>query len=361
MSIKAGMTALALGFPEKVRTNAYWHENYPEVVKAAEKKTLERLWQKREAGAPPSEVAAIFDEEMAQYLKDPFRGTKERRVLAEGETSLTIEKRAAERALAAAGKTVEDVDLLLVSSFLPDTLGVGNAAYLAQALGTKGMAFNIESACSGSLVGLQTATALVEAGHYRRVLVVVSCTYSRNADDTDTLSWTVGDGAAAFLVEPVQEGGVHGFRAMHTALSCGALSHRLEQVGPDRLPAIRMRATSKAGPALRTISETCLREACEGALKAAGMKLSDVDFFIFNSPVAWYTRFCARALGVSPERTVDTYTEYGNVGPVLMPANLHRAASTGKLKKGDRILLYTVGSVSSAGAAVMTWGDVALG
>lgn len=358
MSRGAEIKALALGFPEAVRTNSYWHERYPEVVAAAREKTLERLWSHRVAD---SAAADAFEVAMSPFLADPFRGTVERRVLAEGETPRTLELRAARSALKAAKLSPDQVDLVIAASFLPDQVGVGNATFVAEELGTKGAAFNLESACSSSLVALQTAASLVRAGEYRNVLVVVSCTYSRTTDDTDTLSWTVGDGAAAFVVGPCPAGkGLLGVKALHTGLSCGALSYELE-VGADEKPLIRMRATSRAGRALREISEKCLVPCCKGACEAAGVRLDDVKFFVFNSPVAWYTTFCAHALSIDPERTLDTYREYGNVGPVLMPANLHRAASLGRIRPGDLVLLYTVGSVSSAGAAVLRWGDVALG
>jgi len=91
------------------------------------------------------------------------------------------------------------------------------------------------------------------------------------------------------------------------------------------------------------------------------VKLSEIDFFVFNTPTAWYGEFCRRSLGIPEERSVDTYPEFANVGPALLPVNLYRAAQSGRLRPGDLVLVYTIGSVSSAGALVMRWGDVALG
>lgn len=353
----AGIRSLALAYPEGRRTNDYWLERYPELVSSREQSFLGKLWEKSPTG---TDVGATFDREMAPYLGDPFRGTVERRVLGPGETALGLELRAAQRALAAANVSAREVDLLMVTSFLPDMVGVGNAAFLAAELGLKGAAWNLESACSSAMVALQSGCALIRAGEYRRVLVVVSCTYSRVTDEKDTLSWTVGDGAAAFLLESCEPGfGVLGAKVVHTANSCGALHYALE-VEREREAVVRMRATPKAARSLREISETCLHVCTEGALRAADVRLEEIDFFVFNSPVAWYAPFCARALGVDPERTLDTYREFGNVGPVLMPTNLHRAATSGRIRRGDRVLLYTVGSVSSAGAAVVRWGDVQL-
>lgn len=242
----AGLRALAVAFPAGVRTNDYWRQLHPALVAQAQQKTLARLWTERATSSP---VAEAFDEEMQRYTADPFRGTRERRILAPGETPLTLELRAARRALDAAALAPAEVDLVLAASFLPDQLGVGNATFLAGELGTRGAAFNVESACSGSLVALQTAAALVQAGAYRNVLCVVSCTYSRVTDERDTLSWTVGDGAAAFLVGPAGAGeGLLGASLRHTAVSCGALSYQLKV--EDGAPQVRMEATAKAGRAL---------------------------------------------------------------------------------------------------------------
>jgi 3-oxoacyl-[acyl-carrier-protein] synthase-3 len=104
-----------------------------------------------------------------------------------------------------------------------------------------------------------------------------------------------------------------------------------------------------------------LRTCSEGALRGAGLTLKDVDFFVFNTPTAWYGAFAARTLDVDPSRTVDTYPLYANIGPALMPVNLYTAAQAGRIKPGDNVLVYTIGSVSTASCALVRWGDVKLG
>jgi 3-oxoacyl-[acyl-carrier-protein] synthase-3 len=358
MSGTAGIRALAVSFPRTVRTNEHWRERYPEMVADAEQKTLARIW------AGPSGPAASsdpFDAEMAPYLSDPFRGTVERRVLAPGETSLMLEAQAAREALAAAAMTPGDVDLMIVSSFLPDTIGVGNAAFLARELGLRGAAWNLETACTSSVVALQTACALVQSGQYRNVLVVVSCTYSRVAEETDSLSWFLGDGAGAFVVGPAAAGeGFMGARVIHTGVTCGTFYYDLV-ADPGAAPRVRMQATAATGRVLKETAVPFLRECAEGAAHAAGVSLRDIDFFAFNTPTAWYAAFCTRALGVDPSRTISTYPRYANIGPALMTANLFHAAREGRVRKGDLVMVYAVGSVSSAAAAVMRWGDVSLG
>ncbi|HMJ16017.1 MAG TPA: 3-oxoacyl-[acyl-carrier-protein] synthase III C-terminal domain-containing protein, partial [Polyangiaceae bacterium] len=70
---------------------------------------------------------------------------------------------------------------------------------------------------------------------------------------------------------------------------------------------------------------------------------------------------CARALGIDSERVINTYPKYANMGPALLPGNLYQAARENPIKKGDLVLMYSIGSVSSSGAMVVRWGDTALG
>jgi 3-oxoacyl-[acyl-carrier-protein] synthase III len=357
MSASAGIRSLAVSFPAKIRGNDYWRERYPDMVKDEEKKTLARLFRSQK----PAGSLDAFETAMAPYLSDPFRGARERRVLAPGQSSASIEIDAAQRALAAARLDPREIDLLICCSFLPDQVGVGNATPLAKALGLKCAAWNIETTCSSSLAALQNAACLIRAGEYKNALVVISCTYSRVADEDDTMCWFLGDGAGAFVVSdsPGTATYLTG-RARHTGETCNTFFY---EVVPDpvRGARIRMDCTPETGKILYETAEPYLRECSEAALDAAGVKLSEVDFFVFNTPTAWYADFCTRALGVPRERTVDTYPEFANIGPALMPVNLHRAAQAGQLKPGNLVLMYTVGSVSSAAAALIRWGNVGLG
>lgn len=353
----AGMRALAVGFPRTERTSEYWRRRHPEMIATAEQQTLARVWDSAATTAPTH----AFDAEMAPFVKDPFRGTNRRRVLAPGETALSIELEAARAALLAAKMSPADIDLMIVHSFLPDQIGVGNSAFLAGALGYRGAAWNLETACTSSVVGFQTACAMVRAGEYRNVLVVASCTYSRTAEASDSLSWFLGDGAAAFVVGEVPSGqGLLAAKVVNTSVTCGTFYYDLVS-RPDAGPKVRMMATPRTGQVLRDTAQPFLLECCEGALQAAGVRLCDVDHVIVNTPTAWFADFAARALGVDRERVSDTHGLYANIGPVLTPVNLHHSAHAGRIKPGDLVLMYAIGSVSSAGAVVMRWGDVALG
>lgn len=357
MTVSVGMRSLAVSFPSVIRDNDFYRQNFPDVVAEAESKALGKLW-----AISDNEPRDYFTAEMQRYLGDPFRGAVERRVLGPGESALSLETRAAKDALAAAGLGADDIDLVIVSSFLPDQIGVGNAPRVAGALGMRCAAWSLETACSGSVVGFQTASGLVQSGQYENVLVVASCTYSRFVDERDTLSWFLGDGAGAFVVSKVEDGyGFLGGKSIHSADTCGTFSYELGIDEKTGRPEIEMVASAKTGRVLAETATHYVRECCLGAAKAANVSLSDIDFFIFHTPVPWFAPFAARALEIDPAKTVCTNRFYANTGPALMPGNLHYAAQNGRLKNGDLVLLQSIGSASSAGAVVMRWNEPTLG
>ena len=356
MHIPVGIRSLAVSLPSVVRTNKYYQDKYPELVTEAETKALCRLMSLTES-TPSND----FELEMMPYLNDPFRGTVQRRVLGKGETALTLEYRAAKEAIDGAKLSANDVDLIIVSSFLPDQLGFGNAAFLARELGLKCGAWNLDASCCSAPVALQTASALVQAGTYKNVLVVVSCTYSRLADENDTLSWFFGDGAGAFVVSPLSiNQGILGTKAINTSVLCDQLRLKVtenEQGNQQFRIQVAQGMTKIVGATFPEMIRTC----CEGAAAAAGVTLDDIDFFVFYTASAWFMDFYIRVLNIDPERTINYYPQYANVGAVLTLINLYHAAQLGKIRENDLVLMYSYGAASSAAATVMRWGDVALG
>lgn len=354
-----GIRSIAVKFPSIIRTNDYYRKNYPQLVAQAEQKTLARLFVPDNVSANVEED--IWSQEVAPYMSDPFRGTVERRVLAPEETSLSLEYGAAIDALEAAKLSPNDIDLMLVTSLFPEQVTPGNAAFLAGKLGLTGAAWNIESTCTSALVSLQTACSLVRTGEYRNVLVVVSTTYSRYTDENDTLAFLSGDGAGAFVVGQLKpDQGIMGTKIANTSATCGAFYNEFTT---DEQGNVKMFIRGGKG-ASKMFNETTvkfIRLCCHGAIADAGLTLDEIDFFVFNTPSAWYSQVCTRALGINPERTINLNPLYANIGPTFPVANLYHAAHAGKIKENDLVLVYTMGSSSNAGASVMRWGDVALG
>lgn len=357
MNQAVGIRSIAVTFPNIVRTNDYWRQKYPQLVTQAEQKTLAKLFSANDPNAKTSE----FDEEMIPYLSDPFRGSVERRILAPEESSMTLEKRVAFDAIAAAEMSTEDVDLMIVTSLFPERIAPGNASFLVGEMGLRCPAWNLESTCSSALVALQTANALVQTGAYRNVLVVISCIYSRFVDEDDTLSWFMGDGAGAFVVSALKPNqGVLATKIIHTAATCGAFFNELITDAQGN-PRMRIQNGKNASQQIRGTGVEFVRACSQGAVEAAGVTLDDIKFFAFNTPTAWYANLCVRALGIDPERTINLYPQIANIGPVLPIVNMYYGAQMGKVQENDLVLVYTIGSASTAAATVMRWGDVKLG
>ncbi len=353
-----GLRSLAVAFPELVRTNELLRRRFPEVVEQAEQRRLAEVWSEASLG---ERAQAEYDEPFRKFLDDPFRGTVARRVLEPGARALDLEIDGATRAIAAAGLGVGDVDLILMCSFQPDQPGIGNAAFLAKALGTRCPAWNLEAACTSATVGFQTAASLVRGGEARHVLVVVSSTYSRTYELDDTFGWFLGDGCIAFIVGEEREGrGYLGSHMINTSDTCGTFWYRMVH-DEARGSWLKIENDERAGGVLRDTAAPNLVSCVEGAAKAAGVAVSDIDFFAFNTPTAWYSQFCTRTLGIDESRTIDNYPRYANIGPCLWATNLHHAAAQGRVAPDDLVLVYSVGSVSMAGAVVMRWGDVGVG
>jgi 3-oxoacyl-[acyl-carrier-protein] synthase III len=350
-----GISSLALSFPQLIRTNDYWCDRFPEQT------IRTRLKPRRLSrnSSLQSEGLKIWSQEVAPYLDDPFRGNVERRVLSQDESSLMLECRAAKEAIKAAKLQPEEVDLMISTSLFPQNFGLSNAP-LTNQLDLSCPTWNLESTCSSALVALQNARALIQTGEYRHVLVVVSQSASHTVDDADTLSWSMGDGAGAFVVSSLASGqGILGSKIVSTAITDGAYSHQLV-VDARGQPRIQTQTGENASMLAETTVDF-VRTCCHGAVAAAGLSLDNIDFFAFNTPTPWYASVCVRALNIDPERTINLYPNYANIGPIFPIANLYHAVRSRKLQENDLVLIYTNGAGATAGAMVMRWGDVALG
>ncbi len=353
MHIPVGIRSLAISLPSIIRTNDYYREKYPEIIANAEEKNMAKLMSL--AGSYPRNAWEVA---MQPYLEDPFRGTLQRLIIAENESSLTLEYRAAKDALKSANLSINDIDLLIVSSFLPEQIGFGNAAYLAHQLGLKCGAWNLDASCASSSIALQTACSLVQSGRYRHILVAFSSTYSRFVDEEDTLSWFFSDGGGAFIVSELEVNqGILGSKTINTSVLCDQIIFQSLQDKHGKTK-LRMQLAKDFNRVMGETATEILRTCCEGAVSAANLTLNDIDFFIFPTPTAWFTDFCIQVLNINPNLIINLYSDYANMGGALSMLNLYHAAKTGKIRENDVILVYSFGAASSASASVMRWGDV---
>ena len=243
----------------------------------------------------------------------------------------------------------------------PENTELGNASHLAGQLGFTGGAWNLQSTCSSPIIAFQTACALIQIGEYRNILVVLSQTTSQNCDEDDTLSFFMGDGAAAFVVGSLTANqGIISTKIVNTADTCGVF---LNELSIDQLghPRIFTRISKNANKVFRDMFVDFCRKCCLDAIEQAGLTIEQIDFFVFNTNTAWYSSVHIHALGIDPERTINCNPLYGNIGAPSAIVNLYHAAQAGKIRENDLILLYSFGGVSNAAATVIRWGNVDLG
>jgi 3-oxoacyl-[acyl-carrier-protein] synthase-3 len=286
-------------------------------------------------------------------------GIRERRVSHVPGSELAVV--AAHRALAAAGATPEEVDLLIVATCTPDTVIPSTAAHVQKKLGAPNCAvFDLNAGCSGFLYSLSVATAMIRASGYRKVLVigVERVTWFLNWSLRDT-AVLFGDGAGAVLVEPSDR--ESGLVASH--LGCEG----------EALDALLVPNFGTAGN--RFVKDYCKfdvsfdgREIFKRAVKGMarevrkvlgdlGLTNDDIDLIIPHQANLRIIESLAHFLKVPMEQVAVNIERYGNTSAATIPVALVECLEAGRIKPGDRILLAAFGAGLTRGAGMIVWGD----
>jgi len=363
MDKAVGILGIGTFLPPAIRGNDFWPKDWKPLEERTRRRDMLAVERSTNGSSPPlpAEIVAA----LAALGDDPFRGARFRRFLDDGADVSDMEAEAVRRALRSSGTQPDEIDLVLVSSLVSDYVMPGNGAALqAKCELSNAAALAIEpGGCAGFQPQMVMAAALVRTGVYRRVLCVLSSAASRILDYTTPMSTTFGDGAAAAVVGEVPAGrGLIG----HWMRTAGNLRDGVVYVpvidgkprrkwhaepGPIKITALDADATKEAG---RRGPEYC-REACLGALAAAGLSMSDVKLYVGNQSLGWFVDACRRALGLPAEKTIDTFAEIGSIGPASVLYNLDRAHRDGRLEDGDVVLIYSPGAGLIRTAAVYRW------
>ena len=303
------------------------------------------------------EVVARFGLKVDSKWIEDRTGIVERHWLADGETTSDMVVAAARRILEATGTRASDVDLLVLATVSPDHPSPATATIVARKLGLACAAFDLSAACVGFMSGLEIAAGASPSGKKRRVVCIAADARSRSVDPSNPRGVVLfADGAAGALVVPSE--------------SPGLLAVRTGAEGRER-----MGAWIAAGGAARpTSAETVAdglhylqvdgrneifelfidytRRICDEALAAAKLGWSDVDLFITHQGNARLVEAIVAAMGVPPEKAMNTIAKHGNVSGATVPLALSEAAASGRIKPGDRVLLTSVGAGYVFGAAI---------
>jgi len=283
-------------------------------------------------------------------------GIKARHRAAENEMTSDLAVEAAKKALAAAGKTAEDVDLIIVATTTPDLTFPATAAIVQRKLEAPvGIAFDIQAVCSGFVYALSVADGFVSRGQAKCALVIGAETMSRLLDWTDRSTCVLfGDGAGAVVLEPVLGQG--------TTADRGLLGFALRADGTKQELLYTDGGVSSTGTVgqLRMLGNQVFKhaviniaEAVESAAERARVPIEDVDWFIPHQANQRILHGVAHRLGVSEDRVISTIADHANTSAASIPLAFAQAVSDGRVKPGQLLLMEAMGGGLTWGACVL--------
>ena len=280
-------------------------------------------------------------------------GIRTRYIAGEGETTASLAIAAARRALEAAGRSAEAVDLIVLATATPDQTFPAAATKVQEALGIRDcIAFDVAAVCSGFLYALQVAENMVRAGSAKCALVIGAETFSRILDWEDRATCVLfGDGAGAVLLE-AEEG------------ERGVLASRLHADGRfnDLLYVDGGPSTTGTVGKLRMKGREVFRHAVlnlaavmEEVMGAAGYATTDIDWVVPHQANARILEATAKKLGLDPARVVVTVDRHANTSAASVPLALDTAVRDGRIKRGDLLVLEAMGGGFTWGAALIRY------
>jgi 3-oxoacyl-[acyl-carrier-protein] synthase-3 len=283
-------------------------------------------------------------------------GIRERRQASDDTPVSDLAVEAARKALAAAGRTPEDIDLIVVATTTPDLTFPATATIVQRKLGAPvGVAFDVQAVCSGFVYALSVADGFVARGRSKCALVIGAETMTRLMDWTDRGTCVLfGDGAGAVVVEPGEGEGTTADRGLlGFALRADGTKQDLLYVDGGvstnrQTGYLRMQVNQVFRHAVVNISEAVLAAAAD-----AGVAVADVDWFIPHQANQRILEGVARRLGIHESRVISTVAEHANTSAASIPLALDQGVRDGRIKPGQLLLLEAMGGGLTWGACVL--------
>ncbi|MDQ3915763.1 MAG: ketoacyl-ACP synthase III [Actinomycetota bacterium] len=271
-------------------------------------------------------------------------GIESRRIASASDSVSTLGAAAARSAVRAAGISPSEIDYVIVATTTPDFALPAAASLLQDALGCDGGAFDLSAGCSGFLVGLAQADALVRAGSARHVLVAGVDLMSRIVDSSDPKTGILfGDGAGAAVVSEAP------------APALGPFVLHSDGSRPDLLMAARDGKVVMAGREVYRRAVQEMSSSVAEVLALAGASLDDVDLVVAHQANARILAAVAERLGVAPGKVFTNIGRYGNTSAASIPLALEEAHACGELKDGARVVVTAFGAGFVWGACLLHW------
>ena len=288
-------------------------------------------------------------------------GIKERHILKiEGEGSSYMGERAVRQLFEKTGTNPDEIDLVLCATVTPDMPFPATASIIADKVGIKNaMHFDINAGCSGFIYTLITAKMYVESGQFKKVLLVTAEKMSSIVDYTDRSTCPLfGDGAAAMLIEPSNDGtGVIDFIAQSDGIGRNYLYMK---AGGSCRPASaetvanREHFVYQEGRTVFKYAVTNMANVSVEVMKRNGITADTLAWLVPHQANLRIIDAVAREMNLSPEKVMINIQKYGNTTSATIPLCLHEWES--RLHKGDNLILSSFGAGFTWGAIYLKWG-----
>jgi 3-oxoacyl-[acyl-carrier-protein] synthase-3 len=288
-------------------------------------------------------------------------GIKERHIAAETEYTSDLGAEAARRAMKMAGITAEQIDLIIVATITPDMPFPSTACLVQHKLGaTRAAAFDLEAACSGFIYALEIGQQFIMSRTYETVLVIGAEKLSSITDWTDRNTCVLfGDGAGAAILQNRQ--GAHGLLTAVMGADGAKANLLFMPGGGSRCPATvdslkaRQHYLRMEGKETFKNAVQAMQTAAEEALRRCEITISQIKCIIPHQANRRIIDAVGERLGAKPEQLFVNVTKYGNTSAASVGIALDEAVSTGRVQRGDLILLVVFGAGLTWGAAVIEW------
>lgn len=287
-------------------------------------------------------------------------GIKLRHITSDKESTAMLATEAAKRALAEANLDPKELEIIIVATITPEMVFPSTASFVQRALGAdKAWVFDLAAACSGFVYGLSIVQQFIESGRYKNALVIGAETLTKIVDWTDRTSCILfGDGAGAFVLQRSDDGrkGLI-YSTMHSdgdrwkALNCQAYGSRhpaSRQLDDPKKIYMQIKGREVYQQAIRRIIETV-----EGCLKECDLALDDIAMVISHQMNARIIESVAKRLGLPDEKVFININEYGNTSAASVPIAFDECARSGRIKRGDLVILVVFGAGLTWGANVL--------
>jgi len=313
----------------------------------------------------PSRVLTNADLERIVDTSDEWitsrTGIKERRIAGDGETTSTMSVRAARAALEKAHMRGQDIQQVIVGTASPDYLFPATACLVQSEIGaTRAGAFDVEAACTSFISALAIARAMIVAGMIENALVIGAETLSRLLNWKDRTTCVLfGDGAGAAVLEATNASVGIESTVLHGDGSKGELL--MVPAGGSKIPATAdtvergLHFITMAGGEVFKLAVKSMADAAEEAIAEAGLTLDDIDIMIPHQANLRIIEGVGKRLHFPSEKVFVNIQRYGNTSAASIPIAMCEAESTGRLRRGDKVLLVAFGGGFTWGASVLEW------